>query len=149
MVAPILSTKLMGINIINDPLGWRGMYLVVLIATLIPIIPAIFSKFPEYKEQDQPMSIKSYIKNPTIWLIVLVLSFGVTCEMGVSIVVGNFLIGVITDLFKVIFTNIYSVEVGLKYRYSAGYIFIGICSLVCFLGTIQLIRLLRKKDKVL
>lgn len=263
MVAPILSTKLMGINMDNDVLGWRGMYLIILIATLIPVIPAVLGKFPEYEEEQQPMSIKSCMKNPMIWLIVVILSFGVTCEMGVggwlvnylekshnftlekaslvlsgfffcfmlarllfgpiidkigfvksilissifsaisiilgvimgeygivlliisgfgiaiiyptvmallakifpesidvvmtfvltimgiSIVVGNFLIGAITDLFKIIFTNLHNVEIGIQYGYSMGYIFIGVCAIVCFIGTIELMKLLRKEENVI
>ncbi len=40
--------------------------------------------------------------------------------MGISIVIGNFLIGVVIDLFKVIFTNLYSLEIGTKYGDSMG-----------------------------
>lgn len=263
MIAPIVSTKLMQTNFNNELLEWRGMYLLVLVSTLIVLIPIIFGKFPEYKEESQSMSIKSCIKNPVIWLIVLVLSFAVTCEMGVggwlvnyleksqgftlekaslvlsgfffcfmlarllfgpiidkigftksiliasifsattiivgvmmgksgivllivsgfgiaviyptvmallsklfpesidvvmtfvltimgiSIVVGNFLIGVITDVFKVIFTNLHSIEIGIQYGYSLGYIFIGVCALVSFVGTLYLIKLTEGKEQIL
>ncbi len=262
MVAPILSTKLMRINLNSGQLGWRGMYLVVLVVTLIPVLPSILGKFPQYEEEKQPMSIKSCMKDSNLWIIVLVLSFGVTCEMGVSgwlvnylekahnftmeksslvlsafffcfmtarlvfgpiidkigfvksiliasmfsattiiigvimgssgivllilsgfgvaiiyptvmaliakiypesidivmtfiltimgisIVVGNFLIGAVTDLFKVIFTNLYSLEIGIKYGYSMGFIFIGVCCLICFISTLALINSLRNQESI-
>lgn len=66
MVAPILSTKFMGMSINTGELGWRGMYLVVLIATLMPVLPAILGKFPQYEEEKQSMSIRCCMKDLTI-----------------------------------------------------------------------------------
>lgn len=49
--------------------------------------------------------------------------------MGIAIVIENLLIGVIVDLSKMLFSNIYGIELGNKLRYSVGSLLIGLCSL--------------------
>lgn len=261
MVAPLLSTSLMNSSISNTPLGWRGMYLIVLSFSLIPILPAMFGKFPREEKSDHGhVSIKEYIKNPIAWLILAILSFGVIAEMaiggwlvnfleksyqystgsaaavlsgffgcfmlarllfgpiidklgfvksiliaslgsgiliisavlfgrpavilfaaagfgiapiyptvmalmaklfkdhietaltftltamGITIVIGNFLVGAITDGFKALFTNYYGAAVGIRLGYSAGCLFIGLCCLICFISTMILYNKLKKDD---
>lgn len=263
MIAPLLATGLMGARLNGHVLGWRGTYLVVLGASLIPVIPALFGKYPDEDENTAGrISFKEYVRDPVAWLVVFILSFGVTCEMavggwlvnfleksygfttssaaavlswffvsftlsrlllgpvidkigfvksllivsafsgaaiiagvllgrpgvfllaaagfgigpiypavmallakvfprnidtamtftltlmGISIVVGNFLVGAITDLFKGIFTMTSGLEQGIRMGYSAGYIFVGLCPLICFGGTLVLYRMLKKQDKM-
>ena len=114
-------------------MGEYGIVLLIIsgfgIAIIYPTVMALLAKiFPES--------------------IDVVMTFVLTI-MGISIVVGNFLIGAITDLFKIIFTNLHNVEIGIQYGYSMGYIFIGVCAIVCFIGTIELMKLLRKEENVI
>ena len=263
MIAPLLSTRLMGLSFSNSVLGWRGMYLIVLSFSLIPILPAILGVFPkEDKNIHERVPFKDFIKNPTAWLILFILSFGVIAEMavggwlvnfleksysydstsaasvlsgfffcfmlarllfgpiidrigfvksilisscfsgisiitalvvgepgvfllalagfgiapiyptvmalmskifknnmdtaltftltlmGITIVIGNLLIGIITDSFKALYTYYQGVDAGIKAGYSAGYMFIGICCMMCFGGTIILFRKLKSTNSL-
>ena len=263
MIAPLLSSRLMGLSFSNSVLGWRGMYLIVLSFSLIPILPAIFSTIPkEDKSSHERVSLKDFIKNPIPWLILFILSFGVIAEMaiggwlvnfleksygfdstsaasvlsgfffcfmlarlllgpiidrlgfvksilisscfsgvsiiaslligrpavfllaiagfgiapiyptvmalmskvfknnmdtaltftltlmGITIVIGNLLVGAITDSFKAIFTSYQGVDAGIKAGYSAGYMFIGLCCLLCFGGTVVLYRKLKNSNSL-
>lgn len=264
MVAPLIATKLMSLNLGGQALGWRGMYLIVLLLSLIPIIPTLMGKFPKSKNEESvgiKESFKEMIKDKKILLITFILSFGVTCEMtvggwlvnylekaqgfsgedaskvlmgfffffmlarlvlgpiidklgfvksllivstfagisiiigillgkgatlllmlsgigiapiyptvmaiiakefrekieiamsfvltfmGIAIVIGNLLVGVVVDLCKMIFSNIYGIELGIKLAYSAGFIFIGGCSLICALGSLRLLKVLRSEEE--
>lgn len=264
MVAPLIATKLMSLNLGGQALGWRGMYLIVLLLSLIPIIPTLMGKFPKSKNEESvgiKESFKEMIKDKKILLITFILSFGVTCEMtvggwlvnylekaqgfsgedaskvlmgfffffmlarlvlgpiidklgfvksllivstfagisiiigillgkgatlllmlsgigiapiyptvmaiiakefrekieiamsfvltfmGIAIVIGNLLVGVVVDLCKMIFSNIYGIELGTKLAYSAGFIFIGGCSLICALGSLRLLKVLRSEEE--
>jgi fucose permease len=263
MIAPLLSTSLMGFSFSNTMLGWRGMYMIVLSCSLIPILPAVFGIFPkEDKTNHDRISLKDFIKNPIAWLILFILSFGVIAEMaiggwlvnfleksynfnsstaasilsgfffcfmlarllfgpiidrigfvksiliascfsgisiivsvligkpavfllaiagfgiapiyptvmaliskvfknnidtaltftltlmGITIVIGNLLVGAITDAFKSIYTKYYGIEAGLRIGYSAGYMFIGLCCLLCFSGTVILHKNLKRQDSL-
>jgi fucose permease len=263
MIAPLLSTRLMGLSFSNSMLGWRGMYLIVLSFSLIPILPALYGTFPmKDKDSHERISLKDFIKNPIAWLILFILSFGVIAEMaiggwlvnfleksysfdstsaasvlsgfffcfmlarllfgplidrigfvksililscfsgvsiitslligkpavfllaiagfgiapiyptvmalmskvfknnmdmaltftlplmGITIVIGNLLVGIITDSFKAIYTYYQGADVGIKAGYSAGYMFIGICCLICFSGTIILYKKLKSSNSL-
>ncbi len=92
MAAPICATKLMGINVSGAPLGWRGMYLIMLALSIIPIIFTAFSKFPEEKiSEKSKVSWKQYAHTSIAWLIVIILSFGVISELSVGGWLVNFL----------------------------------------------------------
>lgn len=261
MFAPLLSTSLMGLSISDALLGWRGMYLIMLSFSLIPILPAIMGRFAsEDQDSQERVSMKDFIKNSTAWLILFILSFGVTAEMaiggwlanfleksysfspasaasvlsgfffcfmlarllfgplidrigfaksillaslfsgisiilavligrpaaflfaaagfgiapiyptvmalmskvfknnistaltftlpamGIIIVIGNLLVGAITDLFRLIFTNYYGAAAGIKLGYSAGFLFIGLCCFMCCGGTVLLYKKLKKEQ---
>jgi fucose permease len=263
MIAPLLSTRLMGLSLSNSILGWRGMYLIVLSFSLIPILPAIFGMFPkEDKNNHERVPFKDFIKNPIAWLILSILSFGVIAEMavggwlvnfleksysydsisaasvlsgfffcfmlarllfgpiidrigfvrsilisscfsgisiiaavligkpavfllaiagfgiapiyptvmalmskvfknnmdtaltftltlmGITIVIGNLLVGAITDGFKALYTHYQGVEAGIQAGYSAGYMFIGFCCMLCFGGTLILYRKLKSINSI-
>jgi fucose permease len=263
MIAPLLSTNLMGLSFSNSLLGWRGMYLIVLSFSLIPILPAIFCVFhKEDKNNHERVPFKDFIKNPIAWLILCILSFGVIAEMsiggwlvnfleksyhfdstsaagvlsgfffcfmlarllfgpmidrigfvksilisscfsgvsiiasvligkpavfllaiagfgiapiyptvmalmskifknnmdtaltftltlmGITIVIGNLLVGVITDSFKAIYTYYLGADAGIKAGYSAGYMFIGLCCMICFGGTVALYRKLKRSNSL-
>ncbi|MDZ4992406.1 MFS transporter [Clostridium perfringens] len=266
VVAPLIATRLMSSKLGGQVLGWRGMYLIVLLLSLIPIIPTLMGKFPKSKNEESVgirESFKEMIKDKKILLITFILSFGVTCEMtvggwlvnylekaqgfsgedaskvlmgfffffmlarlvlgpiidnlgfvksllivstfagvsiiigvflgkgatlllmlsgigiapiyptvmaiiakefrekieiamsfvltfmGIAIVIGNLLVGVVVDLCKMIFSNIYGIELGTKLAYSAGFIFIGVCSLICALGSLRLLKMIRSEEEEL
>lgn len=263
MVAPLLSTSLMGLSFLNTTLGWRGMYLIVLSFSLIPILPAILGVFPKQEASNHDrVSLREFIRNSTAWLILFILSFGVIAEMaiggwlvnfleksygfsstsaasilagfffcfmlarlllgpiidrigfvksiliasffsgisiitsiligkpavfllaaagfgiapvyptvmaliskifknnidtaltftltlmGITIVIGNLMVGTITDTFKSIYTSYLGVEAGVRIGYSAGYMFIGLCCLFCFGGTVVLYRKLKRENSL-
>ena len=263
-VAPIFSTLLMGARFSGSPLGWRGMYLIMLSLSLLPLFIAFIAKPPTYNaEEDGRIGFKEYVKDPAAWLIVIILSFGVVSElavggwlvnflekaykwdkssaskllsafffafmlarlllgpiidrigfvkaliifsgfsglctlsgiilgqsavylfalagagiapiyptvmallakrypknsdtaisftvtlMGVGSIIGNFLVGAITDLFRTIYTNLQGPEAGLITGLQAGYTFIGICAVLCSAVSIILYVFLKKTDAVL
>lgn len=61
-VAPILAASMMGWTVFGSDaeLGWRGMYLVMLSLSLLPIIPVLLGRFPneETEEGEERISIK-------------------------------------------------------------------------------------------
>jgi fucose permease len=87
-VAPIIAASLMGWNVLGGELGWRGMYLIMLSFSLLPIIPSLFSIFPKEHENSSDLegriSLKSLFRDPIAWLIVAILSFGVVSELAVG-----------------------------------------------------------------
>lgn len=245
-------------------LGWQGMYLIMLLLSIIPMIPTVFAKIPknEVAVEDR-VSIKSFFKDPAAWMIVSILSFGVVAEMafggwlvnflekaydwsttsastmlsvfflcfmlarlllgpvtdrigftkslivfsglagistllavfsgetgvflfalagigvapiyptvmallakrypngtetaitftvtllGIALVIGNFLIGFIVELSKQWFSQLYGSDVGLIRGLQSGFIFIGLCAVICSLSSIVLYRYLHKKQKLL
>lgn len=88
MVAPLAAANLMGWTVFGGELGWRGMYLVVLSGSLLPVIPSILGKFPGKQEAGanggsiRPLA--AIAREPMAWLIVAVLSFGVVSEMAIG-----------------------------------------------------------------
>ena len=92
-VAPTIAASIMGWNMFGDEIGWRGMYLLVLLLSLLPIVPSLLGKFPEETyEIEETTSYKSLIRDPVAWLIVAVLSFGVVSEIAVGSWLVQFLV---------------------------------------------------------
>ncbi len=92
MVAPIIAASMMGWNVMDGELGWRGMYLIMLSLSILPIIPSLLGKFPkEEHSEEERISYKSLIRDPVAWLIVAILSFGVVSELAIGSWLVNFL----------------------------------------------------------
>ncbi|MGG1515957.1 MFS transporter [Paenibacillus oryzisoli] len=91
-VAPLIATGLMKVTIVGHTLDWRGMYLIMLLLSIIPIVIAWFSTFPgdDILHEDR-ISLKDLLKDRVLWLVVLVLTFGVVSEMAVGGWLVNFL----------------------------------------------------------
>ncbi|MCM3628443.1 MFS transporter [Paenibacillus glycanilyticus] len=91
-VAPLIATGLMKVTIAGHTLDWRGMYLVMLMLSVIPIVIALFSAFPgdDISHEDR-VSFKVLLKDKVLWLMVLVLTFGVVSELAVGGWLVNFL----------------------------------------------------------
>lgn len=84
-VAPIIASSMMGWNVFGGELGWRGMYLLMLSLSLLPIIPSVIGKFPGDEQMaGERIPLKHFFKDKIAWLIVAVLSFGVVSEMAVG-----------------------------------------------------------------
>jgi fucose permease len=92
-VAPIFAASMMGWNVLGSEIGWRGMFMYVLLLSLLPIIPSLLSKIPQEESQEEnATSFKSLCRDPIAWLIVAILSFGVVSEMAVGGWLVNFLV---------------------------------------------------------
>ncbi|MFD0697309.1 MFS transporter [Paenibacillus sp. GCM10027628] len=264
IVAPVLASGLMGVTILGTELGWRGMYLLMLSLAILPMIPALVTRFPgNAVAEEHQITLKAYARDPVAWFMVVILSFGVVSElsigswlvnflekayqwemtsasgmlsafflcftlarlvlgpftdkigfvmsliilsafsgicslaaiaagpsgsflfalagvgiapiyptvmaflakrypngsdtaitftvtmMGIASVIGNFLVGAITDGFKLIFSDAAHPNEGLIKGLQAGYVFIGGCALLCSVVSIMLYRWLRKRNEVL
>lgn len=92
IVAPLIATGLMKVTINDYTLDWRGMYLVMLSLSVVPILFALLSKFPgEVQETSQRTSFGKLLRDPVLWLTVLILTFGVVSELAVGGWLVNFL----------------------------------------------------------
>lgn len=92
IIAPMIATGLMTLTIGGHTLDWRGMYLIILLLSLIPAVPALLGRFPtnETAAEDR-VPVKTLVRDPVIWLLVVTLSFGVISEMAVGGWLVNFL----------------------------------------------------------
>lgn len=91
-VAPMLASGLMTVTVLGYTIDWRGMYLAMLMLSVLPMIPALMSKFPgDDHPESERTPLKQLIKDRALWLIVIILSFGVVSEMAVGGWLVNFL----------------------------------------------------------
>ena len=92
-VAPIMAARVMGWEINAQILGWNGMYLVMMLLCLLPVIPVLLSKFPKEQDNEEDrISVKKLAKDPIAWLIVLALTMGITVEFGIAAWLVNYLV---------------------------------------------------------
>lgn len=91
-VAPMLASGLMTVTVLGYTIDWRGMYLAMLMLSVLPMIPALMSKFPgDDHTESERTPLKQLIKDRALWLIVVILSFGVVSEMAVGGWLVNYL----------------------------------------------------------
>jgi len=93
-VAPLAATALMAWSIGGgEPLGWRGMYAIMLALSILPAIPAIVAKFPSEAGDSgtERTTWRSFAKERAAWYIVVMLAFGVTAELAAAAWLVNFL----------------------------------------------------------
>lgn len=69
--------------------------------------------------------------------------------MGIAVVIGNFLIGAIIDGSKDWFASIYGNEIGVVRGFQMGFIFIGVCALLCSIFSLYLHRYLSKRNEMM
>lgn len=92
MVAPLIATGVMSVQVFGLMLDWRGMYLVMLSLALLPILAALRSSFPEDNLASESRApFKELVRDPALWWMVLILSFGVVSELAVGGWLVNFL----------------------------------------------------------
>ncbi|WP_310831058.1 MFS transporter [Paenibacillus pedocola] len=91
-VAPLISSGLMTVTIFGHLLDWRGVYLIILMLSVLPMIPAFLGKFPgDATLTEDRIPLSSISRDPVIWLLVAVLSFGVISELAIGGWLVNFL----------------------------------------------------------
>lgn len=92
IAAPLIATGLMKVTIYGYTLDWRGMYLVMLSLSIIPMILTLMGKFPEAEEETAERTpVSTLLRDPALWLTVLILTFGVVSELAVGGWLVNFL----------------------------------------------------------
>ncbi|GIP53823.1 hypothetical protein J42TS3_28580 [Paenibacillus vini] len=91
-VAPLIATGVMSVQVFGHALDWRGMYLVMLSLSLLPILTALRSTFPgDDLANESRTPLKELMRDPALWWMVLILSFGVVSELAVGGWLVNFL----------------------------------------------------------
>jgi fucose permease len=91
-VAPLLASSMMGWSAFGHELGWRGMYLIMLMLSLLPVIPALFGKFPDSTETaEERLPLKIFFRDRIAWMIVLILSCGCVAELSIGSWLVNYL----------------------------------------------------------
>jgi fucose permease len=91
-VAPLLATGVMSLTVFGHMLDWRGMYLAMLSLCLLPIVAALLSTFPgDDLQHEDRTSLKTLTRDPALWMMVMILSFGVVSELAVGGWLVNFL----------------------------------------------------------
>ncbi|WP_163536616.1 MFS transporter [Gracilibacillus sp. YIM 98692] len=94
-IAPIVAAQMMGWEMSSTVLGWRGMYMIMLSLSLLPIIPVMLSRFPqEESDEEDKTSLHKLTHDPIAWLIVLALTMGVTAELGMAAWLVHYLVKV-------------------------------------------------------
>jgi MFS family permease len=91
MIGPVISARLMAATIGNMTLGWRYMYLIVLSFALIPLILGLAGRLTIHADDRQKVRVIAFLKKPWVWPIILSLSLGYVCEMGIGGWLVNFL----------------------------------------------------------
>ncbi|MBB6729889.1 MFS transporter [Cohnella zeiphila] len=92
IAAPLIAARMMGWHLGGGELGWRGMYLLMLSLSVLPIIPSLFGKFPGQEHaKDERISLRLLSRDPIAWFIVAILTFGVISELAVGSWLVNFL----------------------------------------------------------
>lgn len=91
-VAPMIASGLMAVTLYGHLVDWRGMYLTMLLLSILPMIPAFLGTFPgDDITQAERTPVKVLLRDPALWLLVLILSFGVVSELAVGGWLVNFL----------------------------------------------------------
>jgi fucose permease len=91
-VAPLLASSMMGWSAFGHDLGWRGMYLILLMLSLLPVIPTLYGKFPESAQTaEERLPLKGFFRDRIAWMIVLILSCGVVAELSIGSWLVNYL----------------------------------------------------------
>lgn len=89
--SPIITTGLMAARFGTGIFGWRYMYLIILSCALVPAIPALIGRMKKPAGEKHKSGYAALLKNPTLWLVVLILALGWTSEMGAGSWFVNFL----------------------------------------------------------
>ena len=92
--SPLAATAVMGWSPGGGELGWRGMYAVLLLVCVLPMIPALAARFPKASAPpagETRATWRSFAKDKVAWSIVVLLSLGVTAELAAGGWLVNYL----------------------------------------------------------
>ncbi|GGD94238.1 MFS transporter [Paenibacillus nasutitermitis] len=113
--------------------GEPGAFLFALAGIgIAPIYPTVMAYLARYYSRNSDTAI----------------TFTVTM-MGIACIIGNLLIGGITEWTKDLFSNETGSELGLLRGLQAGYLFIALCALLCMVLSVILYRFLNKRGGAL
>jgi MFS family permease len=84
IIGPVASAGLMAATIHGSNLGWRYMYLIVLACALIPLLPAILGRIHGRGDEKVKGEYKAYLRDKTLWCVIIILSLGGMSEMGIG-----------------------------------------------------------------
>lgn len=91
-VAPLIATGMMSVTVFGHTLDWRGMYLVMLSLSILPILSALLSSFPgDETALHERIPMRTLVRDPALWFMVAILTFGVISELAVGGWLVNFL----------------------------------------------------------
>jgi MFS family permease len=91
-MAPLIATGLMSVTMFGHTLDWRGMYVVMLSLSVLPILLALRCTFPgDNLPHEDRIPLKILMRDPALWFMVLILTFGVVSELAVGGWLVNFL----------------------------------------------------------
>lgn len=91
-VAPLIATGMMSVTVFGQTLDWRGMYLVLLSLSILPILSALLSSFPgDETALHERIPMRTLMRDPALWFMVAILTFGVVSELAVGGWLVNFL----------------------------------------------------------
>jgi len=82
--APIISTSIMTAQFADSVASWRYVYLIALAFALVPVIPLLLGRLNSTKHSSGKSGYKTMLKNPSIWLVTMVLFFGLIAESGIA-----------------------------------------------------------------
>ena len=80
--APIASVGIMSMRFGGQLLSWRYVYLIILSCAFIPLIPTLIGRLAKQNGEKKNTGYSVILKKPMLWLIILVISLGVLCELG-------------------------------------------------------------------
>ena len=89
--APVMATSLMNFRFGGNALGWRKMYMLVLLLSLIPIIPSAMVRIKKATNLGSSTGYKAFLKNKYTLPIIIILSLSVSCELCVGGWLVNFM----------------------------------------------------------
>jgi len=84
VIAPIISTSIMTARFADQVSSWRYVYLIALSFALIPAIPLLLGRLKNSEHGSGKSGYRDMLKKPSIWLVTLVLFFGLIAESGIA-----------------------------------------------------------------
>jgi len=82
--APIISTSIVAVRFSDQISSWRFVYLIALSFAILPMIPVILGRLAKKPNKTREKSdYLSLLKKPVMWLIIMILFFGLVAEGGI------------------------------------------------------------------
>lgn len=82
--SPIVSTSIMAVRFGEQLFTWRHVYLIVLFFALVPAIPVLIGQLGKQDSTKKKLKYGIILRNPVMWFVVMILTFGVISEAGIA-----------------------------------------------------------------